>query len=82
MRMMDSDANERLIDQVQLLRTEVTAIESNLQRLEQSMKNWEANQGIQLQQANKELKNIGTMANWCALAAIVFLVIEAIHRWG
>lgn len=64
------------------IRTDLNAIEGNLQRLEQKAADWEANQRWQLNDMRKELKHIGYMADVCAFAAAAYVVLEILRRWG
>lgn len=82
MRVMGTYGNDATVSELIQLRTDVNAIEGNLQRLEQKATDWEANQRWQLNELRKELKHIGYMANWCAFAAAVYVVFEVLRRWG
>lgn len=70
------------LNELTLLRTDIEAIEGNVQRLEEALQEWEKNQRWQLNDIRKELRNIGWMANWCAFAAAVYVISEALRRWG
>jgi len=74
--------NNETLNELTLLRTDIEAIESNVQRLEEALRAWEANQRWQLNDIRKDLKNIGWMANLCAFAAAVYVISEALRRWG
>lgn len=80
MRVMEPFGNDVTVSELIHLRTDVNAIESNLQRLEQKAADWETNQRWQLNELRKELKHIGHMANWCAFAAAVYVVTEVLKH--